>query len=194
MQQLCGAEYGVIFVGQGLLMPQKDSNLIVELLELVNLINLKQAKGRISVMMMGGHFNMVGFDHVALSNYGKNGALQFKDNKFTNTEDTLITKIQNEDFDCSIFMGTDPISHLPLSLSSKLVKKPIILIDNHKNATYEFANIVLPTAITGIECDGLTYRLDHIPIEVKKIVNPPSKIPTDVELLAMIIQKIKSNR
>jgi formylmethanofuran dehydrogenase subunit B len=193
-QQLCGAEYGVIFVGQGLLMPQKDSNLIVELLELVNLINLKQAKGRISVMMMGGHFNMVGFDHVALSNYGKNGALQFKDNKFTNTEDTLITKIQNEDFDCSIFMGTDPISHLPLSLSSKLVKKPIILIDNHKNATYEFANIVLPTAITGIECDGLAYRLDHIPIEVKKIINPPNKIPPDADLLTKIIQKVKSNR
>ena len=137
---------------------------------------------------------MVGFDHVALSAYGKNGALQFKDNHFTSTNDTLITKIQNEDFDCSIFIGTDPISHLPLSLSSKLVKKPIILIDNHKNATYEFANIVLPTAITGIECEGLAYRLDHIPIEVKKILNPPNKIPTDADLLTTIIQKIKPNR
>lgn len=194
LQQLGGAEYGVIFVGQGLLTPLENSNLITELLELVNIINSKQQKGRISVMMMGGHYNMVGFDHVALSMYGKNGAIQFKDNHFTNTDDTLITKIQNEDFDCSLFIGTDPISHLPFSLSSKLVKKPIILIDNHKNASYEFANIVLPTAITGIECDGLAYRLDHIPIEVKKIINPPNKIPTDADLLTQIIQKIKSNR
>ena len=194
LQHLSGAEYGVIFVGQGLLTPQKNSNLINELLDLVQMINTKQERGRISVIMMGGHFNMTGFDHVALSMYGKKGALQFKDNHILETEDSIISTIENEDFDCSIFIGTDPISHFPMSLSSKLAKKPIILIDNRNSATYQLASIVLPTAITGIECSGLAFRLDHIPLELKKIINPPSKIPSDEEILIQIIQKLKSDR
>ncbi|MHA2430053.1 MAG: formylmethanofuran dehydrogenase subunit B [Promethearchaeota archaeon] len=193
LQHLSGAEYGVIFVGQGILTPQKNSNLITELLELVQMINSKQKRGRISLAMMGGHFNMTGFDHVALSMYGKNGALQFKDNQISDTDDNIVSKIEKEDFDCSIFIGTDPISHFPMSLSSKIAKKPIILIDNHNSATLQLASIVLPTAITGIECSGLAYRLDHIPIELKKIINPPSKIPTDEEILNQIIQKLKSD-
>ncbi|MFW9948176.1 MAG: formylmethanofuran dehydrogenase subunit B, partial [Candidatus Odinarchaeota archaeon] len=76
--------------------------------------------------------------------------------------------------------------------SSKLAKKPIILIDNRDSATSQLSNIVLPTAITGIECRGLAYRLDHIPIELQKIINPPSKIPTDEEIITQIIQKLKS--
>ncbi|MFX0017889.1 MAG: formylmethanofuran dehydrogenase subunit B [Promethearchaeota archaeon] len=194
LQHLSGAEYGVIFVGQGLLTPQKNSNLINELLELVQMINLKQKRGRITLVMMGGHFNMNGFDHVALSLFGENGALQFRDNQISKTDETIISKIEKEDFDCSIFIGTDPISHFPMSLSSKLAKKPIILIDNRDSATLQLASIVLPTAITGIECSGLVYRLDHIPIELKRIINPPSKIPTDEEILNQIIQKLKTDR
>jgi formylmethanofuran dehydrogenase subunit B len=190
LQHLSGTEYGVIFVGQGILTPQKNSNLVSELLELLEMINSKQERGRISLIMMGGHFNMTGFDHVALSMYGKNGALQFKDNQIINTEETIISKIEKGDFDCSIFFGTDPISHFPMSLSSKIAKKPIILIDNHDTPTAQLANIVLPTAITGIECYGLAYRLDHVPIELKKIINPPSKIFNDEELLNQIIQKL----
>jgi len=193
LQHLSGAEYGVIFVGQGILTPQKNSNLITELLELVQMINSKQKRGRISLAMMGGHFNMTGFDHVALSMYGKNGALQFKGNQISDTDDSIISKIEKEDFDCSIFIGTDPISHFPMILSSKIAKKPIILIDNRNSATLQLASIVLPTAITGIECSGLAYRLDHIPIELKKIINPPSKIPKDEEILNQIIQKLKTD-
>jgi len=193
LQHLSGAEYGVIFVGQGILTPQKNSNLINELLDLVQMINIKQERGRITLAMMGGHFNMTGFDHVALSMYGKRGALQFRDNQISDIDDTIIKKIETEDFDCSIFIGTDPISHFPMSLSSKLAKKPIILIDNRDSATLQLSSIVLPTAITGIECSGLAYRLDHIPIELKKVINSPSKIPTDEEILNQIIQKLKSD-
>lgn len=192
LQQLSGTEYGVIFIGQGILTPQRDSNIISELLELLQMVNAKQEKGRISLIMMGGHFNMAGFDEIALSMYGKNGDLQFKDNHLTNTNETIISKIEKDDFDCSIFIGTDPLSHLPISLSSKIAKKPIILIDNHYTATAYLADVILPTAITGIECSGLAYRLDHVPLKLKKIINPPSKIYTDEELLDQIIQLIKS--
>ncbi|MFX0003245.1 MAG: formylmethanofuran dehydrogenase subunit B [Candidatus Hodarchaeota archaeon] len=187
---LTGAENGVIFIGQGLLRPQSGEDVIKELLELVQLINVKQQKGRMSVIMLGGHYNMSGFDHVALSNFGKNHSLQFSANQLVDTPNTIVSKIEKEDFDCSIIVGTDPISHFPSSLSKKLMKKPIILIDNKESATSYVADVILPSAITGIECGGLVYRIDHVPIELKKILNPPSNIYTDEEILYKIIEAL----
>ena len=187
---LSEAENGVIILGQGLLRPQPKSDLIGKLLELIQLINIKQQKGRISLIMMGGHFNMAGFDHVALSTCGKNGALQFENNLLIDSDDNIVSKIDKEDFDCSIIVGTDPISHMPHSLSQKLASKPIIVLDNKKSATSYIADIILPTAITGIEAQGMAYRLDQVPIELKAVLNPPSNIPSDEELLTKIINEL----
>ncbi|MFX0006947.1 MAG: formylmethanofuran dehydrogenase subunit B [Candidatus Hermodarchaeota archaeon] len=190
---LTGAENGVIFIGQGLLKPQSGEDVIKELLELVQLVNVKQEKGRISVIMLGGHYNMVGFEHVALSSYGKNHSLQFSNSQLSETTDTIISKIDKEDFDCSIIVGTDPVSHLPLSLSKKLLKRPLILIDNKQSASYLAADVIIPSAITGIECEGLVYRLDHVPIELKKILNPPSEVLSDVEILNNIFNRLRES-
>jgi len=180
---LTGAENGVIILGQGVIQPHSDYDMVEELLDLLQLINERQEKGRISLMLLGGHFNMAGFDHVALSGYGKSGHLEFKNKQLRKTEERFVSKIEKEDFDCSIIVGTDPISHLPHSLSSKMAKKPIILIDNHKTATSHLADVVLPTTITGIESGGLAYRLDQVPIELTKIINPPNDLPSDEDLL-----------
>lgn len=188
---IMGTENGVIFLGQGVLKNDKNNQLIREILEFIQIINSKQEKGRMSLIMMGGHYNMTGFDHVALSSTGKIGGLQFKDGELIDTKSNLVSKIANNDFDSSIIVGTDPISHLPFSLSSKLAKKPIILIDNKMTATAELADIILPTAITGIECEGLAFRLDHVPIQLEKIVNPPNNLPSDKDLLEQIITELK---
>ncbi len=190
---LTGAENGIIFIGQGILGSHNGSTVIKELLELVQLINAKQQKGRISIIMLGGHYNMLGFDHVALSVCGKNHGLQFENNQLIESKDNIISKIENEDFDCSLIVGTDPISHLPWQLSKKLMAKPLILIDNKQSATSNAADIIIPSAITGIECEGLAYRLDHIPIDLKKIVNPPNNILSDKEILDKIMEGFKED-
>ena len=133
---------------------------------------------------------MAGFDQVSLSSTGTNQNLQFSNGQLVNSQETIISKINKEDFDCSIIVGTDPISHFPKDLSKKLVSKPIIVIDNHKSAITKMADIILPTAITGIECEGLAYRLDHVPIQLQKLVNPPSNILSDEALLEKIIMNL----
>ena len=112
----------------------------------------------------------------------------FKNNQLATTGKSLVSIIENEEFDSSFFVGTDPISHLPYFLSSNIAKKPFILVDNHNTATSQLAEVVLPTAITGIESAGLAYRLDQIPIELSKIINPPSNLPSDEELLTQIYE------
>ncbi|MHA2474368.1 MAG: hypothetical protein ACXAES_14170, partial [Promethearchaeota archaeon] len=184
-------ENGVIFIGQGIVGSSRSSEVIKELLELIQMINAQQQKGRMSLMMLGGHYNMVGFDHVALSTYGRNHSLQFSDNKLVETSDTIVSKINNCDFDCSIIVGSDPVSHLPWTLSKKLASKPLILIDNKKSATFNCAHVVIPSTITGIESGGLGYRLDHVPVELYKIVNPPEHIISDEEILLKLINGLK---
>jgi formylmethanofuran dehydrogenase subunit B len=191
---LTGTEYGIIFVGQGLLRPQRNTNVVKELLELVQMINSKQEKGRVSIVMIGGHYNMVGFEHLALSTCGKNQSLQFKGGGLIETYDTIVTKIEKQDFDCSIIVGTDPISHLPFALSKNLASKPLILVDNKKSSTSEIANVILPSAITGIESKGLAFRLDHIPIQLQTLLKPPSNVLTDEEILDRINQKLVDNK
>jgi formylmethanofuran dehydrogenase subunit B len=188
---LTGAENGVIFIGQGILRPQNGANVIKELLELVQLINVKQQKGRISLIMLSGHYNMVGFDQVALSMYGKNHSLQFSNNQLIDTSETIVSKIENEAFDCSIIVGTDPISHFPIQLSRKLFGKPIILIDNKQSATSQLADVVIPSTLTGIESEGLAYRIDHVPVQLKTIINAPGNILTDEEILIKLIEGLK---
>lgn len=188
---LTGAENGVIFIGQGLLKPRTGEDVVKELLELVQLINVKQQKGRMSVIMLGGHYNMAGFDHVALSTFGKNHSLQFSNNSLIETSETIVSKIEKEDFDCSIIVGTDPVSHFPSILSKKLMKQPLILIDNKQSATSYVADIIFPSAITGIECGGLAYRIDHVPIELKKILNSPTNVDNDEKILNKISNALR---
>ena len=66
-------------------------------------------------------------------------------------------------------------------------------MDNKRSATTYIADIVLPSAITGIEVPGTAYRLDQVPIELKTIIDPPSNIPSDEELLTKIIDKLNKS-
>ncbi|TXT60785.1 MAG: putative Tungsten-containing formylmethanofuran dehydrogenase 2 subunit B [Promethearchaeota archaeon] len=193
LTNISNAENATILVGQGLLRPEKEETLLKELLELVEIINLRQEKGRVSICLAGGHSNMFGFEHAALCLTGKNQSIQFKNKKIVQTKENILTKIEKEDFDCSIIVGTDPISHLPVQLSTKLASEPMILIDSKETASTMVANIILPTALTGIECEGTAIRLDHVPIALKKIVEPKSGVLSDKEVMEKIIQKLKED-
>ncbi len=188
---LTEAENGVLFLGQGLLNPIGEVDLIKEVLELVEIINKRQKKGRVSVIPVGGHYNMNGFDQIALSMLGKNYSLKFINNELSEAEDSIISIIQRGEFDLSVIVGTDPISHFPHALSSKLAAKPLIVIDNKASAATAMAEIVLPSTISGIENGGLAFRLDHVPVELKKIISPPSNLKTDEEILQEIITKLE---
>ncbi|MBD3255912.1 MAG: formylmethanofuran dehydrogenase subunit B [Candidatus Lokiarchaeota archaeon] len=191
---LVNSENVVIFIGQGLLDPKNHFQVARNLLKMVEVMNEKHEKGRVSVVLTGGHYNMAGFDHVALSMTGKEHNIQFSEHKLTDSQYNLISKIKNEDFDCSLIVGTDPISHFPFELSKKLTSKPIILIDNKKSATSEITDVLLPSAITGIECRGTAVRLDQVPVELQKLLEPANNVPSDEKILSQIINKLKDNK
>jgi formylmethanofuran dehydrogenase subunit B len=56
--------------------------------------------------------------------------------------------------------------------------------------TTKMATIIIPTDQAGISAPGLAYRMDHIPIPVKKVVDSP--YPSDKEVLERILEKVRS--
>jgi formylmethanofuran dehydrogenase subunit B len=54
------------------------------------------------------------------------------------------------------------------------------------------ADVVFPCAIAGIETQGSAYRMDQVPLPLKKTVQPPNSILSDKEILERILEAVKS--
>ena len=59
------------------------------------------------------------------------------------------------------------------------------------NVTSLVGDIVFPSAIVGIEKEGTAYRMDHVPLPLKKIVEPPEGVISDEEILQRILAEVK---
>jgi formylmethanofuran dehydrogenase subunit B len=54
------------------------------------------------------------------------------------------------------------------------------------------ADVVIPSAFAGIEVEGTAYRMDHVPLPLKKIVHPPVGCLSDEEILKRILVHVQS--
>jgi formylmethanofuran dehydrogenase subunit B len=50
-------------------------------------------------------------------------------------------------------------------------------------------DVVFPCAIVGIEMEGTAYRMDRVPLPLKKVVQPPNGILSDEEILRKILEE-----
>jgi formylmethanofuran dehydrogenase subunit B len=60
------------------------------------------------------------------------------------------------------------------------------------NPTAMLGDIVFPSAFAGIEEGGTAYRMDHVPLPLKKVVEPPEGILSDEEILRRILKEVKT--
>jgi len=93
--------------------------------------------------------------------------------------------------DAALVVASDPVSNFPSAAVQHLVKNPLIVIDPHMNPTSQMGDVVFPTAFVGIETPGTAYRMDHVPLSLKKIVNPPSGLLSDEAILNMLLAEVR---
>ena len=58
---------------------------------------------------------------------------------------------------------------------------PVIAIEPHRTPTTEMADIIIPPAIVGMEAEGTAYRMEGVPIRMKKVFD--SDLLSDREIL-----------
>jgi formylmethanofuran dehydrogenase subunit B len=145
---------------------------------------------------MRGHFNVTGANVVSTWQTGYPYAVDFSRGypRYNPGETSVVDILARDDSDASLVIASDPVAHFPKMPAGNLVKNPLIVIDPETTATSLMADVVFPGAFVGIEAEGTAYRMDHVPLPLKKVVEPPSGCLSDVQILQRILAEVKKIR
>jgi len=187
---LVGCEFGILFFGVGLTMSEGKLRNIDAALSLVRDLNRYT---KFIIMPMRGHFNVTGANIVFTWQTGYPYAVDFSYGypRYNPGETSVVDILTRGESDASLIVASDPVSNFPRAAVQNLVKSPMIVIDPHPSPTTMMADVVLPSAFVGIEVGGTAYRMDRVPLPLKKVVEPPEGTLSDQELLTMILREVR---
>ena len=183
-------QYGVVFVGVGLTMTGGRE------LTVINLLKLSQEVHdytRLVVIPMRGHGNVKGAGSCLAWRTGYPYAVDFSRGypRYFPGEATSIDLLSREEVDAALIVASDPASNFPLKAAKTLAKIPTIAIDIKPTLTTMIAEVVIPAAVCGVECEGTMYRMDGVPIRLKKLIDSPNpEILPDEEILRKIYERL----
>jgi formylmethanofuran dehydrogenase subunit B len=185
--------FGVIFFGLGLTMSKGKVRNVDAAISLVKDLNTRT---KFAIMPMRGHFNVTGADTVFTWQTGYPFAVDFSLGypRYNPGETSAVDVLLRKETDAALVVASDPVSNFPKPAAEHLVNNPLIVIDPHMNATSQMADVVFPSAFVGIETTGTVYRMDHVPLILKKITAPPREIQSDEEILKRILQEVRKIR
>ena len=189
LERMKGCRFGVIFFGMGVTQTGGKYLNITELLALVAELN---AHTRFSAMAMRGHGNVAGADCTLTWQTGYPFAVNFARGypQYNPGEFTAVDMLARQEADAALIIASDPIAHFPRQAADQLRRIPTIVLDPEVNLTARIARVVLPTATYGVSAAGTAYRMDNVPLPLKKVVDSPQ--PTDEQVLDWIIERVKT--
>ena len=86
-------------------------------------------------------------------------------------------------------IASDPGAHFPQRALERMAEIPVIAIEPHRTPTTEMADVVIPPAIVGMEAEGTAYRMEGVPIRMRKWLT--TDLLPDREILERIVEKVK---
>ncbi len=180
--------YGVVLFGIGLTQSRgKDLN--VE--EVIRFVAEMNRYTRFYAIPMRGHANVNGCNQVFVWQTGYPLAINFNRGypRFNPGEFSVVDQLNRGDVDACIIVATDPGAHLPHSNVEALKKIPTIVLEPTRTLSTSWANVVMPVAPAGIGVEGTYYRMDNIPLRLRKVLDFP--YPSDEEVLHTIKERVK---
>ncbi|MEM3617535.1 MAG: formylmethanofuran dehydrogenase subunit B [Candidatus Bathyarchaeia archaeon] len=187
---MVSCDFGALFFGLGLTMSSGKLRNIDAALSLVRDLNMRT---KFVIMPMRGHFNVTGANTVFTWQTGYPYAVDFSLGypRYNPGETSVVDVLLRKESDAALIVASDPVSNFPRKAAEHLVENPLIVIDPHMNVTAQMADVLIPSAFVGIEASGTAYRMDHVPIPLKKVVNPPRGILPDEEILRRILAEVR---
>jgi formylmethanofuran dehydrogenase subunit B len=188
MMKSCG--FGVLFFGQGLTMTAAKHRNIDNAISLTTDLNNYT---KFLIMPMRGHYNVTGFGVVASWTTGYPFGVDFSRGypRYNPGETTANDLLLRGEADAALVVASDPVSHFPKKSIENLAKIPLIAIEPHPTPTTELADVVIPAAVSGVEVEGTAYRMDHVPIRLRRVVDAPEGCLPDRELVHRILEKVR---
>ncbi len=191
VEMLKTAKFGSIFFGMGLTQSKSRYKNIDNAVSLTFELN---SFTKYVIMPMRGHYNVTGFNQVCTWETGFTTAVDFSRGiPYYNPGETAANDVLNRnEVDAAMVIAADAAAHFPANSVRRLAKMPLVQIDPHWSATTEIANVVIPTAICGIEVEGTAYRMDGVSLRLRKMIEPTHL--TDEEVLEKITERVKELR
>lgn len=182
--------FGALFFGLGLTMSEGKLRNIDAALSLIRDLNMRT---KFVIMPMRGHFNVTGANTVFTWQTGYPYAVDFSLGypRYNPGETSVVDVLLRKESDAALVVASDPVANFPRSAVEHLVKNPLIVIDPHMNVTSQMADVVFPSAFVGIEESGTAYRMDHVPLPLKKVLEPPRGVLPDKEILRRILVEVR---
>jgi formylmethanofuran dehydrogenase subunit B len=187
---MVSCDFGALFFGLGLTMSSGKLRNIDAALSLVRDLNMRT---KFVIMPMRGHFNVTGANTVFTWQTGYPYAVDFSLGypRYNPGETSVVDVLLRKESDAALIVASDPVSNFPRKAGEHLVENPLVVIDPHMNVTAQMADVLIPSAFVGIEASGTAYRMDHVPIPLKKVVDPPRGILSDEEILRRILVEVR---
>ncbi len=184
------AKYGTFFFGLGLSQSKGKHRNVDAAIRLIQDLN---SYTRWNLMPMRGHFNVAGANKTSTWQTGYPFAVDYSRGypRYQPGEYTAVDLLVRGECDALLNVAADPAAHFPRRALKHLAKIPIINLDPKNNMTSLIAEVNIPTALSGIECDGAAARMDGLPLYLKKVVEPPMGVLPDREVLRMIFDGLR---
>jgi len=177
------ARFGAIFFGLGLTHSRGRYKNIDCALSLTAELN---AHTKFMIMPMRGHYNVAGIGQVMAWEGGYPMSVDYSRGApyFNPGETAACDLLARREADAALIIASDPASNFPRSIVEALAEIPVIQIDPYENPTTLLADVVIPCAIAGVEVEGTAYRMDGLPLRMRKVIE--SDYPSDEEILKEI--------
>lgn len=191
IQIMKNAECGALFFGLGVsqtLAKQKNVDILIQLVEDLN------SYSKWSMLPMRGFFNVSGFNIALTSETGYPYGVDFARGypRFMVGETTTIDLLNRREPDFFMAISADPGVRFPGYSIQHLTNIPTIQIDTHWGPFTELSDIVLPSTRVGVETAGTAYRMDSVPLYMKKVIDKPKNCHSDEWILSEICKRIES--
>jgi formylmethanofuran dehydrogenase subunit B len=187
---MVSCKLGIIFFGLGLTMSQGKHRNIDTAISLTRDLNNRT---KFLIMPMRGHYNVTGANVVFTWQTGYPFAIDMSNGypRYNPGETSSTDILLRDEADAMLVIASDPVAHFPRAASKNIAKHPLISIDPEVTPTTMLADVILPPAFVGIEAKGTAYRMDHVPLPLKKVVEPPKGFISDQEILRKLLQKVR---
>ncbi len=189
-EELRNTKYGVLFFGLGLTQSRGRHRNIDAAIRMIQELNNFT---KWNMMPMRGHYNVSGANKTSTWQTGFPYAVDFARGypRYQPGEYTAVDMLANKEADALLNIAADPAAHFPKDAVEYMTTIPVINIDPKINMTSKVANVNIPSAIAGIECDGAASRMDGLPLYLQKLVDPPEGVLPDREILKMIFDALR---
>ena len=182
------AKHGVLFFGLGLATTKGRHRNVDAALSMVRDLN---EFTKFYVMPLRGHYNVTGAQYVLtwISGYPFAVSLTKGYPQYNPGEFSLTGVMSRGEADAAFIVASDPVGNSPKKVMDYFTQIPLIVLDPYETPTTRLADVIFPVTISGVESEGTAYRMDGVPLRLRKIREGPKGVLSDQKVLSLILKK-----